>query len=157
MKFTLNNDHQSNRMMNTLLSGLLLFCLLFLTADIILKAEHFGTTFAEISLALYGDEASFIDPMPFSTLLEGLHADIFFTMMTLLTLGAIYGRVGRSKKLRLILINIMMLSALLSLLAPLGAFFISSAWIMVWMAMFLIWHVIAIFVSIISLWRLHFP
>ena len=157
MKFTLNNDHQANRLMNTLLSGLLLFTLLFLTADLIAKALHFGLTPEAVKTALFGDEEAFIDPLPFASLLESVHADIFFTMMTLLTLGAIYGRVGRSKRWRLILINVMMLSALVALAAPLLAYYVAAFWADVWYAAFILWHLTALLVTLIALWRLRFP
>ncbi len=157
MKFTLNNDYHKSRLMNSLLSGLLLFSLFFLSADLVLKSDHYGYTPEQISTMVYGDADEFIEPIPFISLLEGLHADIFFAMMSLLTLGAIYGRVGRSKTLRIVLINIMMFSALVSLAAPLMVYFISGKWIVVWMASFIIWHASAFFIAIISFFRLKFP
>jgi hypothetical protein len=157
MKFTLNNDHQSNPLMNTLLSGLLVFTLIFLTADIMVKAQHYGSTPIAIQTTLYGDEESFIEPIAFASLLEGIHADIFFAMMTLLTLGAVYGRVGRSKKLRIVLINLMMITALFSMIAPLMAHFVSPVWVTPWMISFVLWHATALAVTLVSLWRLRFP
>jgi phosphoglycerol transferase MdoB-like AlkP superfamily enzyme len=157
MKFTLNNDHQASRLMNTLLSGLLLFALLFLTADLIVKAQHYGLTPDKIMTTLYGNEEVFIDPIPFASLLETVHADIFFAMMTLLTLGAVYGRVGRSKSVRIILINLMMLSALVALAAPLLAYFVSPFWVDIWYVTFITWHVTALLITLIALWRLRYP
>ena len=107
MKFTLNNDHQNNRYMNILLSGILIFTLFFLVSNVIVKKEFYGETPSEVVITIFGNEDVFIEPIPFSTLLEGVHADIFFTMMSLLTLGVIYGRVGRKKFLKILLINIM--------------------------------------------------
>ncbi len=157
MKFTLNNDHQKNRSMNLLLSGLLVFVIFFLASDMIVKKEHYGYTYAQIKMSIFGDEEEFIEPLPFSSLLEGVHADIFFTMMTLLTLGAIYGRVGRSKKLSVFLINIMMLSAFFSVVSPFLVYFYSSELITLWISTFIVWHLTALFISFISLWRLKFP
>ncbi len=157
MKFTLNNDHQASRLMNTLLSGLMVFILLFLVTDLIVKTYHYGFTTDAIATMLYGNEEEFIEPLPFASLLEGVHADIFFAMMTLLTLGAVYGRTGRSKRLRIILVNLMMLTALTAMIAPVLAYVHSAFWITVWIITAVSWHAIAMLVALIALWRLRFP
>ncbi|MEA1920195.1 MAG: hypothetical protein U9N52_10170 [Campylobacterota bacterium] len=153
----MNNDHQANRLMNTLLTGLLLFILLFLSADLLLKAQHYGYTLSQVESTLYGNEELFIDPLPLLSLLQGIHADIFFAMMILLSIGAVYGRVGRSKRLRIILINLTMFSALIALLAPFLALYLHKVWIFFWIFSSLLWHVLAIAISFVSLWRLRFP
>jgi hypothetical protein len=157
MKFTLNNDHHANRLMNHLLSGLSLFILIYLFADIFYKEHLHGLSYAQMHQTLYGNEELFIEPMPMITLLEALHADTFFAMMVLLTLGAVYGRVGRSYWLRIVLTHMTMFSALLSLAAPLISIFLFEAAIWVWWASFFIWHMGAMLMAFTVLWRLRFP
>ncbi len=157
MKFTLSNDHQKDRVMNTLLTGLMIFILLFLGFDLLFRSEQTGLTYTTMYTTLFGDEEAFLDPLPFSSLLEMLHADTFFAMMLLLTLGAVYGRVARSKIARVILINITMLSALLSIITPLLAYYYSPLFIWLWLITLFTWHTGAVAMSLISLWRLHRP
>lgn len=157
MKFTLNNDHQKDRVMNTLLTGLMIFILLFLGFDLLFKSEQIGLSYETMYTTLFGDEEAFIDPLPFTSLLETIHADTFFAMMSLLTLGAVYGRVARSKRARVLLINITMLCALFSITTPLVAYYYSPQFIWFWLISLAIWHLGAMSMSIISLWRLHRP
>lgn len=157
MKFTLNNDHQRDRLMNSLLTGLMLFILLFLGFDLLFKSEQIGLSYVTMSTTLFGDEEAFLDPLPFTSLLEIIHADTFFAMMLLLTLGAVYGRVGHAKRVRVILINITMLNALMSITTPLLAYYYSPLFIWFWLFSLLVWHAGAIAMSLISLWRLQRP
>jgi len=72
--------------MRPLLGGLLLFILLFLTADIMLKDDHIGLTPTHLTQTLFGNEEEYIEPVTEHFLLELIHSDIFFIMMTLLNL-----------------------------------------------------------------------
>jgi len=157
VRFTLNNDLQSNRLLNTLLTGLMLFILLFLGFDLLTKSEQIGLSYDAMHTTLFGNEEAFIDPLPFSSLLEIVHTDTFFAMMLLLTLGAVYGRVGRAKKTKVILVNITMTSALLSIIAPLAAYYLTALFLWLWLIALFTWHGGALLMALISLWRLYRP
>ncbi len=141
-------------MLRPLLSGLLIFTLFYLSADVILKKDHIGITFETLSSTLYGNEDEFIEPVNFHFLLELSHSDIFFMMMTLLTLSAIFSRLCKLDKTRLILINITMISAILNIATLFLAYFINSFFIYLWIASFWLWHLGASTMSLISLFHL---
>ncbi|MGB6020221.1 MAG: hypothetical protein WBF77_11575, partial [Sulfurimonadaceae bacterium] len=92
MKFTLVKDVKNDTLMRPLLGGLLLFILLFVSADILLRSDHIGLTPSALAQTLFGNEEEYIEPVTEHFLLEMIHSDIFFIMMTLLTLSAVYAR-----------------------------------------------------------------
>lgn len=153
MKFTLNNDLKTNRLMRTMISGLLLFILMFLVFDIIYKAGQYGSSYAAVHALLYGNEEEFIDPITMTGLLEGVHADTFFAMMTLLCVCTVFSRVSDAHLRKIVLVNVTMLSALLAVLSPLLAFYFSELFIWVWFASLLLWHLCAALMSVESLWK----
>jgi hypothetical protein len=158
VKFTLNNDLRNNPLMRRLIGGLVFFLLLFLTLDLVYKAYHIGFAPSEVSTYLFGNEEAFVDPVDFTALLESVHADIFFIMMVLLSLGAVYGRLFGSRRYAPLLIHITMCAALIAIIAPLAAYGIASheraiALFVVpfWIAALYIWHLGAILMGVASL------
>jgi len=143
--------------MRPLLGGLLLFILLFLSADILLKESAIGLTPTQLSETLFGNEEEYIDPVTEHFLLELMHSDIFFMMMTLLTLSAVYARLCQNANLRMININAMMISALLSVLFLPLAYYASAHFILPYILAFYSWHILAFFMALTSLYYLFTP
>ncbi|MEE8588420.1 MAG: hypothetical protein V3S80_03620 [Sulfurimonadaceae bacterium] len=157
MKFTLIKDVKHDALMRPLLAGLLLFILLFLLSDIALRNDHIGLTASTLSQTLYGNEEAFIEPVTEHFLLELIHSDIFFIMMTLLTLSAVYARLCQNRRLHLININLTMVSALLSIILLPMAYYLSELFIMPWIVSFYTWHFLAIMMTLASLFYLFVP
>lgn len=155
MKFTLNNDLHTKRLIRALVGGLLVFILLFLSFDILFKAGQYGSDYESVHSVLFGNEDEFIEPIAFSGLLEALHADTFFAMMTLLTVVAVYSRVVESRWRRITLINAAMICALAAIVSPLMAYYVSEHFIWVWMVSIAVWHLAAALMSVESLIRVH--
>jgi len=143
--------------MRPLLGGLLLFILLFLSADIALKNDHIGLTPTHLAQTLYGNEEEYIEPVTEHFLLELMHSDIFFIMMTLLTLSAVYARLCQNKKLRLININIAMTAALLSIIFLPLSYYLSAYFILPFIISFYTWHFMALMMTLGSLYYLFIP
>lgn len=154
MKFTVVKDVKNDSLMRPLLGGLLLFIFLFLTADIFLKNDHIGLTPSALSQTLYGNEEAFVEPVSEHFLLELIHSDIFFMMMTLLTLSAVYARLCQNRKLRLININLTMILALLAIILLPLAYYLSPLFIMPWIVSFYAWHIMAVVMTLASLFYL---
>ncbi len=154
MKFTLVKDLNRDPLMRPLLGALLLFTFAFIIADLFNTASLIGLTYDDACVALYGDEENFMEPMMPVVLMETLHAAIFFTMMLLLTLSAIFARLCTHERLRLILINGVMLSAILSLAALPAALYAGELFIWVWLVMFWGWHMFALLMTLLSGWNL---
>jgi len=157
MKFTVIKDVKHDPLMRPLLGGLLLFILLFLSADIFLKDDHIGLTPSHLAQTLFGNEEEFIEPASEQFLLELMHSDIFFMMMTLLTLSAVYARLCQNARLRLININLTMVSALLSIVLFPLAYYLSAHFILPWIIAFYLWHILALMMTLASLFYLFVP
>jgi len=143
--------------MRPILGGLLLFILLFLSADILLKNDHIGLTQTTLSQTLFGNEEEYIEPVTEHFLLELMHSDIFFMMMTLLTLSAVYARLCQNKAIRIVNINATMISALLTVLFLPLAYYLSAHFILPYIIAFYSWHILALFMTIASLYYLYIP
>jgi len=143
--------------MRPLLGGLLLFMLLFLSADVLLKSDHIGLTPSTLSQTLFGNEEEYIEPATEQFLLELIHSDIFFMMMTLLTLSTVYARLCQNRTIRIININATMITALLSILFLPLAYYVSKGFVLPYILSFYSWHILALFMAAASLYYLFIP
>lgn len=155
MKFTLIKDLKEDTTMKPILTGLLLFILLYLLSDVVVKHLNFGIFADDLHLTLFGDEEQYIDPLSTASFLEFWHIEIFFIMMLLLTLSAVYIRLAKDSSSKLITLNIVMLSAITSLVSIIFAYFFSKSFVNVYMISFLLWHITAIYMVFYSLWKLY--
>ena len=156
MRFTLIKDLKQDSMMKPILSGLIIFTLLYLISDIFVKSSSFGIFEEMIKTTLFGNEAEFLDPITTSAFLEFWHMEIFFIMMILLTLSAVFIRLSGAKGFNIIIVNAVMISALISLVALLLSFFLNAAFVQLYILSFFSWHVCAIYMSLYSLVRLYY-
>ncbi len=155
MKFTLIKDLKQDPMMKPILSGLLLFTILYLIVDIIIKHYNFGILPSSISITLFGSEEEFIDPITKSSFLEVWHTDIFFIMMILLSLSATFIRLTTNNTINLLILNITLISSILSLITLALSFFVSSSFILLYSLSLFTWHLLALYMSISSFWKLY--
>jgi len=142
-------------MMKPILSGLLIFMFLYIVADIFVKQQTIGLSSSEVSLTLFGNTEEFLDPISKAVFLETLHAEVFFLMMILLMLSAVFIRLRAKKRFSITLLNITMTSALLALLSLALAYFFSASFINLYVVTFFLWHCGALLMSALSLWSLY--
>ena len=142
--------------MNTVLSGLLLFTLLYLLFDVFVKFNSFGITPNAINLTLFGNEDEFVDAITKSSFLEFIHTEIFFIMMILLTLSAIFVRISKSFPFAALLTNITMTSALFSLIFLALAYFTSEVFVLLYVLTYFTWHLGALTMALYAFWKLNF-
>ena len=156
MRFTLIKSLNQDKSMRPILTGLLIFTLFYIISDILVKYSNFGVFPNEVTTTLFGNEDEFIDPLSASSFLEFWHVEIFFIMMILLTLSTVFVRLAKHNTLKIIVLNILMLSALFSLFSLLFAFFISPVFVLAYSILFLTWHMVAMYMIIYSLWKLYY-
>ncbi|MCX6051013.1 MAG: hypothetical protein NTZ60_00715 [Campylobacterales bacterium] len=156
MKFTIIKDLNQDSMMKPILSGLLFFTLLYLLSDFIVKYSNFGIFPHAIHATLFGNEEQFIDPINKASFLEFWHVEIFFIMMILFTLSTVYIRLSKASKSAIVIVNLMMMSAITSLISLPLAYFLSSDFINIYVATFFIWHILALISTLYSLKRLRY-
>lgn len=156
MRFTLIKDLSKDNTMRPILTGLLIFTLFYLVSDILVKHLNFGIFPDTIHLTLYGDENQYIDPLSKASFLEFWHVEIFFMMMILLTLSAIFIRLLKHSAYKIIITNIVMISAILSLILLALSYFVSDTFIPLYAICFFTWHIFAIYMALISIWNLYY-
>ena len=153
MKFTLINNIQDDKAMSLILKGFLVFILLYLISDMLVMNSNFGISIESVNTTLFGDEDEYIDPLNEAAFLEFWHTQIFFIMMILLTLNTIFIRVA--KRSRNTLTNLLMISALTSLIFLPLAFYTSASFVALYIITFFIWHIVAIYMIFYSFWKLN--
>ncbi len=153
MKFTVIKNLQKDSAMSLILKGFLFFILLYILSDIFVMKSSFGISVEAVSSTLFGNEEAYIDPINESSFLEFWHTQIFFIMMILLTLSAVFIRVA--KRSRTILTNALMITALASLISLPLAFYISKFFMDIYVITYFIWHIVAIYMIFYSFWKLN--
>lgn len=143
MKFTLVKDLRQDPLMRPLLAGVLLFIALYLASDVYVKSELIGVSLPAAQVTFTGDEESFVEPISLTTLIEIVHGELFFMMLTLMTLCTIYARLRGGSRGARVLIHLTMLSALLSQAALVGAQMVSAELAVAWVTLFWCWHAAA--------------
>lgn len=156
MRFTLIKSLQQDKSMRPILTGLLFFTLFYILSDVLVKYLNFGVFPEAIKLTLFGNEEQYIDPLTKASFLEFWHAEIFFMMMILLTISAVFVRLAKHETFKIIVLNALMLSALFSLVSLLLTFFVSKFFVFFYSFLFLIWHIIALCIIVYSLWKLYY-
>jgi magnesium-transporting ATPase (P-type) len=142
--------------MKPLLNGLLISIILYLVFDIFLKDHTLGLNIQTVSTTLFGNADEFLDPMNKSVFLEFIHMQIFFLMMLLLTLSAVFIRLFSKKKNTVLFMNLLMFFGILSPITLAAAYFYSSEFISIYLLCFFSWHIIALYMALKSLWELNF-
>jgi hypothetical protein len=153
VKFTVIKNLQKDSAMSLILKGFLLFILLYIVSDIFVMKESFGISAEAIHSTLFGNVEAYIDPINEASFLEFWHTQIFFIMMILLTLSAIFIRVA--KRSRNVLTNTLMISALFSLVSLPLAYYISDFFLHVYIITYFLWHLAAIYMIFYSFWKLN--
>jgi hypothetical protein len=153
VKFTVIKNLQKDSAMSLILKGFLLFILLYIVSDIFVMKSAFGISEEALHSTLFGSEEAYIDPINEASFLEFWHTQIFFIMMILLTLSAIFIRVA--KRSRNILTNALMISALVSLVSLPLAYYLWAIFLHVYIFTYFLWHIIAIYMIFYSFWKLN--
>lgn len=142
--------------MRNILQGLLFFILLYLVANLFVKALNFGLTPESVIHTLLGDEENFIDPLSKSSFLEYIHTEIFFIMMVSFSLSAIFIRVSVKNFKNAKLVNLLMLSGLSTIITLGVSYFVTSKAIIFYLGSFYLWNFLLAYMTLYGLWRLFF-
>ncbi|NOQ30946.1 MAG: hypothetical protein GQ570_07490 [Helicobacteraceae bacterium] len=92
MKFSISKKLHENRAMKLLLSVYTIFILTFITVNIFMKVEYFGSTLESVKSTILGNEEEFIDPMSLEDILTIVHTDLFSQLFILVTIASLYMR-----------------------------------------------------------------
>ncbi len=152
MKFLTTKELNENPFLKYLIAGLLIFFVLFLISDITLHHLQIGLNFKEACSLILGNEEEFIEPILLETLLLMVHVDLFFSMFLLLCLTAISIRVFKRDSLTFVFLNTLYISAILAPLLLISSYFLGESVVIAWVVVFIIWHILALFLSLKTLY-----
>jgi len=155
VQFTIVKNLKKDSTMNSILKGLIFFILLYIIADIFVKYVGIGLTLDTLNISLFGNEEEYIEPMSQALFLEFWHTEIFFIMMILLTLSTVYIRLASNIRHYKYILNLVMSSAIISLISLPIAYYMSNDFILIYILGYFIWHGGAIYMSLRSLWELY--
>lgn len=156
MKFLITKEIDKSPFFKYLMGILTLFILLFLLSDIVLHHHQIGLTIEQATTTLHGDEENFEEPILITALLLQVHIDLFLSMFILLTLSTIFIRLYAKSSHTKVRVHLLFI---LGVLSPILLFF-SYFWsiiVLLWIAIFIFWHIIALlfcFMIILRLYRL---
>ena len=147
MKFLVTKELEQNRLLTIQVLWLTAILTLFLFSDMVLHHYQVGLTPAQAVETILGNEEAFLEPMIFSALLERIHIDIFISMITLMLLVVIYIRLSKERTNKMI--HLAFLSAILAPFSLLFGYFYGEIFIFLWLGLFVLWHLCALYFSVI--------
>ncbi len=155
MKFLATKSLKENPFLKNLLAGLMIFIILFLVLDVVLYSEQIGFRFEDAKNRILGNEEEFIEPILFDSLLIMIHSNLFFSMLILLILSAVWIRVSKLNTLSKWILHLLFLMAIFSNIFLLIGYFYISFGVEIWIVLFWSWHFIAIFMAIYTIYRVY--
>jgi len=155
MKFLVTKELDQNPFLKLLILFFVAVLTFFLLSDVALHYYQIGLTPTLALEHVLGNEEAFIEPMLFDVLLERLHTDIFTSMTTLTLLVIIYMRLNEKSTNKMI--HITFLAAIFAPISLVLGYFYGSIFIMVWIGLFLLWHLCALCFSLLIIWKLLRP
>ena len=147
MKFLVTKELEQNRLLTLQVLWLTAILTLFLFSDIVLHHYQVGLTPTLALETILGNEEAFLEPILLSALLERIHIDIFISMITLMLLVVIYIRLSKDRKNKMI--HLAFLSAIFAPISLLFGYFFGEIFIFMWLGLFVLWHVFALYFSVI--------
>lgn len=152
MQFLVTKELKRNRLLTLIVVVLMATFTIFLLLDMILYHYQIGLSLEKATETLLGNEEAFIEPLLFDIVLERVHVGIFTSMITLILLSIIYMRIHAIHTSKVI--HLAFISAILAPIALLLAYFYGTVFILAWIALFVVWHLCAFYLSANSLWNL---
>lgn len=147
MKFLVTKELEQNRLLTLQVLLLTAILTLFIFSDMVLHHYQIGLTPTQALETLLGNEEAFLEPMLLTALLERIHMDIFISMITLMLLVVIYIRLSKNRKNKMI--HLSFLSAILAPISLLLGYFYGEIFIFLWLGLFVLWHLCALYFSVI--------
>jgi len=152
VKFLVTTKLKQNPLLKFVVLFLVAILGIFLLTDLVLYHLQIGLTLERATETLLGHEEAFIEPIIFEVLLERIHIGIFTSMITLILLSIIYMRVLDTEKSKVI--HLAFITAILSPIVLLLAYVYGTAFIVLWIALFVLWHLFGVYLALHTVWSL---
>lgn len=156
MKFLVTKDLEHSTLLGYLMGSVVFMILLYLGFDVVLHAYIIGLDMQSISVTLFGDVENFVEPVLIDSLLLQVHIDLFMTLFAVMILASVYIRLYATKAKTKWVVHLLFILGILAPVALLLAYFVSEAFMLIWLVSFLLWHLLGAMVAIMILKKLLF-
>ncbi len=154
MKFLVTKESAPSALLRSLMISVVFAIILYIFLDIVLHSYLLGSDIQTIQANIFGDEENFIEPLLIETLLLQIHIDLFMTLFGLMILTSIYIRFHNKQNFTKWFVHIVLFLGLISPIILLLAFFTIEIFIYIWLISFILWHILALIMGIITLKKL---
>ena len=148
MKFLVTKDLAHSTLLGNLMAGVSIALFFYLGLDVVLHAYVIGSDLTAITNTLYGNVEEFIEPILIDTLLLQVHIDLFMSLFSIMIIASIYIRIYSDKKVTKWLVHILFILGLLAPVFLLVAYFTSIGFVYVWLASFILGHLLGMAMSL---------
>ncbi len=149
MKFLVTKDLAHSTLLGNLMAGVVVAIFFYLVLDIVLHAYVIGLDVSTVSTTLFGNTEEFIEPILIDTLLLQVHIDLFMSLFAIMIVTSIYIRLHSTKVLTKLLVHLLFILGLLAPLLLMVSYFTSVSFIYLWLACFMIGHLLGMSMSLI--------
>ena len=156
MKFLVTKDLDHSTLLSYLMGSVAGMILLYLVFDTVLHAYVIGLDTHTISVTLFGDVENFVEPILIDSLLLQVHIDLFTTLFAVMILASIYIRLYSEKSMSKWIVHFLFVLGMLAPITLLLAYFVSESFTLIWLAVFLLWHLLGSVVAMMILKKLLF-
>ncbi len=156
MKFLVTKDLSHSRLLAYLVGSVVFAILIYLVLDLILHSYVIGSDMTSIKSTLFGNVETFEEPILIDSLLLQVHIDLFMTLFALLILSSIYIRLYEKTSILKWTVHSLFVLGIITPFFLLLAYFGFKIFIYFWLGSFILWHLMAISVSLLIFERLNF-
>ena len=156
MKFLVTKDLQHSTLLGNLMVGVSVALFFYLGLDVVLHGYLLGTNLTEINTTLYGNVEEFVEPILIDSLLLQVHSDLFMSLFGIMIIASIYIRLFSGKKSTKSFVHLLFILGLLSPIMLLIAYFSSVVFVYLWVASFLLWHLLGMGMALAIIKKLLF-
>ena len=156
MKFLVTKDLAHSSLLGNLMAGVTVAIFFYFVLDIVLHAYVIGLDVTTISTTLFGNTEEFIEPILIDTLLLQVHIDLFMSLFSIMIVASIYIRLNSIKAMTKWLVHTLFILGLLAPLLLIVAYFTSVIFIYLWLASFILGHLLGMLLSLMIIKKLLF-
>ncbi len=154
MKFLLNKDLEHSSLLKNLMAGVVFALFFYFILDVVLHGYLVGLDVPTLSTTLFGNPDEFIEPILIDTLLLQIHIDLFMALFSILIVASIYIRLYSKNMMTKWLVHALFILGLFTPILLMVAYFTNVWFVTIWLVTFIFGHLLAMWMSLLSLKRL---
>ncbi len=154
MKFLVTKDLEYSTLIKNLMAGVVFALFFFFLLDVVLHSYVLGLDVSTLSTTLFGNPDEFIEPILLDTLLLQVHIDLFMALFSIMIVASIYIRLHSKKVMTKWLVHALFILGLFTPILLLVAYFTNVWFVTIWLVTFICGHLLAMWMSLLSLKKL---